>query len=83
MSNDIIIPTTSSFYEWASNMSFIRPDLNFTIPPQDESNWREWASLVVFLNQPLHPLLPIPNEGIYPNDDDWRKWGSLFTYLVL
>lgn len=83
MSSYIIIPAGMKFFDWAAQMMFVAPELNLLYPPQDEKEWRDWATYAAYLNQGQYPLLPIPDKRIYPHDDSWRDWASTFVYLVL
>ena len=83
MSNAIILPKQTTFYDWACELLFIRPDLEVQLPPKEKEEWRGWAEFFVFTNQQQYPDLPFPDRRIYPTDQDWKEWAALMTYMLI
>jgi hypothetical protein len=83
MSNPIILPEKTSFYDWASQQSFIRPEFKWTTPPKDEKDWRSWAYYSVFLIQTKYPTVPLPDEKIFQGNKGWKKWAEELVYQIL
>lgn len=83
MSKSIVLPEKTTFYDWASQQSFLRPEFGWNIPPKDVKDWRGWANYSVFLIQRQYPLVPIPDERIFKGSDGWQAWAEELVYQIL
>ncbi len=83
MSGQIILPEKTTFYDWASQQSFVRPEFRWMTPPKDKKDWRGWAYYSTFLIQPEYPLAPLPDEKIFRGEDGWQAWAQQLVYQIL
>ncbi len=81
--NVVVIPYAIDFNKWASQMVFIRPDLQLPIPPPNGEDWRPWANYVYFNSSNVYPYIPYASKEIYPNHEDWRTWAAQMVYQLI
>jgi hypothetical protein len=81
--SNVVIPYSISFNKWANQQSFLRPDLNWPVPPTEEDQWDGWSSFVYFSSSNLYPFIPYPSRVVYPKNEDWRAWAAQTIFQLV
>ena len=70
----IQLPNHSTFYQWFMDLNRSRPDLIIPTPPQNDTDWKKWAMLLISINNSALSRVVLPIGDEYKSDDSWRKW---------